>query len=159
MRTYFEKTISKSINHTKLVYRWQETFKMSVHTAKCRFPINSYKFSFFPRYFYIKKLQLSIFFLAQKKKTCLDDKYWNNHEISKGVQPIRREQKYHQHIFWKKTGSNSLGHCSSHLNKTKLRKSFKGLLNSCKLQIFFKSQRNLSNVFLFKDRLKVSSSI
>ena len=37
--------------------------------------------------------------------------------------------------------------------RTKLTKSFKGLLNSCKLQIVFKSQRKLSNVFLFKDRL------
>ena len=37
--------------------------------------------------------------------------------------------------------------------RMKLRKSFKGLLNSCKLQIFFKSQRKLSNVFRFKDRL------
>ena len=38
-------------------------------------------------------------------------------------------------------------------NRTKLRKSLKGLLNSCKLQIVFKSQRKLSNVFRFKDRL------
>ena len=37
--------------------------------------------------------------------------------------------------------------------RTKLRKSFKGLLNSRKLQIVFKSQRKLSNVFRFKDRL------
>ena len=37
--------------------------------------------------------------------------------------------------------------------RTKLTKSFKGLLNSCKLQIVFKSQRKLSNVFRFKDRL------
>ena len=37
--------------------------------------------------------------------------------------------------------------------RTKLRKSFKGLLNSCKLQISFKSQRKLSNVFHFKDGL------
>ena len=37
--------------------------------------------------------------------------------------------------------------------RTKFRKSLKGLLNSCKLQIVFKSQRKLSNVFCFKDRL------
>ena len=37
--------------------------------------------------------------------------------------------------------------------RTKIMKSFKGLLNSCKLQIVFKSQRKLSNVFRFKDRL------
>ena len=37
--------------------------------------------------------------------------------------------------------------------RTKLRKSLKGLLNSCKLQIVFKSQRKLSNLFRFKDRL------
>ena len=37
--------------------------------------------------------------------------------------------------------------------RTKLRKSFKGLLNSCKLQFVFKSQRKLLNVFRFKDRL------
>ena len=37
--------------------------------------------------------------------------------------------------------------------RNKLRKSFKGLLNSCKLQIVFKSQSKLSNVFRFKDRL------
>ena len=37
--------------------------------------------------------------------------------------------------------------------RTKLTKSFKGLLNSCKLQIVFKSQRKLSNVFRLKDRV------
>ena len=37
--------------------------------------------------------------------------------------------------------------------RTKLRKSLKDLLNSCKLEIVFKSQRKLSNVFRFKDRL------
>ena len=37
--------------------------------------------------------------------------------------------------------------------RTKLRKSLKGLLNSCKLRIVFKSQRKLSNVFRFKDHL------
>ena len=37
--------------------------------------------------------------------------------------------------------------------RTKLRKSFKDILNCCKLQIVFKSQRKLANVFRFKDRL------
>ena len=37
--------------------------------------------------------------------------------------------------------------------RTKLRKSFIGLLNSCKLESVFKSQRKLSNVFRFKDHL------
>ena len=37
--------------------------------------------------------------------------------------------------------------------RTKLRKSLKSLLNSCKIQIVFKSQRKLSNVFRFRDRL------
>ena len=37
--------------------------------------------------------------------------------------------------------------------RTKLRKSLKGLLNFCKLQIVFNSQRKLSNVFRFKDCL------
>ena len=37
--------------------------------------------------------------------------------------------------------------------RTKLRESVKGLLNSCKFQIVFKSQGKLSNVFRFKDRL------
>ena len=37
--------------------------------------------------------------------------------------------------------------------RTKLKQSLKGLLNSCKLQIVFKSQRKLSNDFRFKDRL------
>ena len=37
--------------------------------------------------------------------------------------------------------------------RTKLRKSFKGIFNCCKLQIVFKSQRKLANVFRFKDRL------
>ena len=35
----------------------------------------------------------------------------------------------------------------------KLRKFLKGFQNSCKFQIAFKSQRKLSNAFLFKDRL------
>ena len=37
--------------------------------------------------------------------------------------------------------------------RTKLRKSFKSILNCCKFQIVFKSQRKLANVFRFKDRL------
>ena len=37
--------------------------------------------------------------------------------------------------------------------RVKLRKSFKGILNCCKLQIVFKSQRKLTKVFRFKDRL------
>ena len=37
--------------------------------------------------------------------------------------------------------------------RTKLSKSLKGLLNTCKFQIIFKSQSKLSNVFPFKDRL------
>ena len=37
--------------------------------------------------------------------------------------------------------------------RTKLRKSFKGILSFCKLQIIFKSQRKLANVFWFKDCL------
>ena len=37
--------------------------------------------------------------------------------------------------------------------RTKLRKSFKGILNCCKLQIVFKIHRKLSNVFLFKDHV------
>ena len=37
--------------------------------------------------------------------------------------------------------------------RTKLRKSFKCTLNCCKIQIVFKSQRKLANVFQFKDRL------
>ena len=37
--------------------------------------------------------------------------------------------------------------------RTKLRKSLKGLLNPCKLQIVFKSQRKLSNIFYLKNCL------
>ena len=37
--------------------------------------------------------------------------------------------------------------------KTKFSKSFKGIFNCCELQIVFKSQRKLANVFRFKDRL------
>ena len=37
--------------------------------------------------------------------------------------------------------------------RTKLTKSFKGLMNSCKLEIVFKSQRKVSNVFRFNDCL------
>ena len=37
--------------------------------------------------------------------------------------------------------------------RAKLRKSLKGSLNSCKLQIIFKSQRKLTTVFRFKDRI------
>ena len=69
IRTNFESTISYGINHTKFVYCRQETFKMGVHTTKSRLPINScYKFSFPPRYFYIKKCQLSIFFLFKGER-------------------------------------------------------------------------------------------
>ena len=37
--------------------------------------------------------------------------------------------------------------------RTNLRKSLKGLLNSCKIEIVFKSQRKFSNVFRLKDGL------
>ena len=37
--------------------------------------------------------------------------------------------------------------------RMRLRKSLKGLLNPCKIQIVFKSQRKLSNVFRLKDCL------
>ena len=37
--------------------------------------------------------------------------------------------------------------------KTILRKYFKGILNCCKLEIVFKSQRKLANVLRFKDLL------
>ena len=37
--------------------------------------------------------------------------------------------------------------------RTKLRKSFKSILNCCKLQIVFKSQRKFANVFRFKHHL------
>ena len=69
IRTNFETSISKSINHTKFAYCWQETFKKGVRTAKSRPSINScHKFSFFLRYFYIKKWKLSIFFFLLKGK-------------------------------------------------------------------------------------------
>ena len=56
-------------NPYQFVYCRQETFKMGVHATKSRLPINSrYKFSFFPRYFYIKKWQLSIFFLFKGER-------------------------------------------------------------------------------------------
>ena len=37
--------------------------------------------------------------------------------------------------------------------RTKLKKSFRRTLNFCNLQIVFKSQKKLANVFLLKDRL------
>ena len=37
--------------------------------------------------------------------------------------------------------------------RTKLRKSLKGILNCCKLQILFKSQNKLAKAFRFKDRI------
>ena len=37
--------------------------------------------------------------------------------------------------------------------RSKLRKSFTGILNCCKLLIVFKNQRKLANVFRFKNRL------
>ena len=37
--------------------------------------------------------------------------------------------------------------------RTKLRKSLKGILNCCKLQIVFKSQNKLANTFCFKDQI------
>ena len=39
------------------------------------------------------------------------------------------------------------------LQTTKIRKSFKGILNCCKLQIVFQSQSKLANGFRFKDRI------
>ena len=37
--------------------------------------------------------------------------------------------------------------------RTKIRNAIKGTLNCCKLQVIFKSERKLSNMFRFKDRL------
>ena len=37
--------------------------------------------------------------------------------------------------------------------RTKLRKSLKGILNCCKLQIVFKSQNKLAKAFSFKDHI------
>ena len=37
--------------------------------------------------------------------------------------------------------------------RTKLRKSLKGILSCCKLQIVFKSQNKLAKAFRFKDRI------
>ena len=37
--------------------------------------------------------------------------------------------------------------------RTKLRKSLKGILNYCKLQIVFKSQNKLAKAFRFKDNI------
>ena len=58
-------------------------------------------------------------------------------------------------IFEKKTLILSLPYLGdiSLQTRTKLRKSFKNILNCCKLQIVFKSQRKLANVFRFKDCL------
>ena len=55
----------------------------------------------------------------------------------------------------KKTLFLSLQHlCEISLHtRAKLRKSLKGLLNSCKLQIILKNQRKLLNAFYFSDRL------
>ena len=45
--------------------------------------------------------------------------------------------------------------------RTKLRKSLKGVLNCCKLQIAFKSQNKLAKAFRFKDRIpkKLTSGV
>ena len=45
--------------------------------------------------------------------------------------------------------------------RTKLRKSLKGILNCCKLQIVFKSQYKLAKAFHFKDRIskKLTSGV
>ena len=58
-------------------------------------------------------------------------------------------------VFEKKTLILSLPYLGdiSLQTRTKLRKSFKNILNCCKLQIVFKSQRKLANVFRFKDCL------
>ena len=37
--------------------------------------------------------------------------------------------------------------------KTKIRNAMKSTLNCCKLQVIFKNERKLSNVFRFKDRV------
>ena len=39
------------------------------------------------------------------------------------------------------------------LTRTRLKKALKGVLGCCKIQFVFKSQRNLSNIFRFKDHL------
>ena len=45
--------------------------------------------------------------------------------------------------------------------RTKLRKSLKGILNCCKLQIVFKSQNKLAKAFRLKDRIpkKLTSGV
>ena len=46
-----------------------------------------------------------------------------------------------------------LGRPLSLQTRTKSRKSLKGILNCCKLQIVFKSQNKLAKAFRFKDRI------
>ena len=61
IRTNFETTIGKSINHAKFVYSWHETFKMSVHTTKGWLSINcSYKFPFSRDTSLLKKRHVSM---------------------------------------------------------------------------------------------------
>ena len=82
---------------------------MGVRTAKCRLPINScYKFSFFPRYFYIKKRQLSIFFLFKGKRhvwmmsiKIITEfrKVFSRFEENTNVINISSSSTCHQHIY------------------------------------------------------------
>ena len=43
--------------------------------------------------------------------------------------------------------------------RTKLKKSLKGILNCCKLQIVFKSQNKLPSTFRFKDHIPKKTNI
>ena len=69
IRTNFETTINKSINHAKFVHRWQETFKMGVHTARCRLPYKQLLEIFrFPEILLHQEMTTFHFFSCSKEK-------------------------------------------------------------------------------------------
>ena len=110
IRTNFETTLCQSINHAKFVYCCQETFEMGVYTTESRLSINSCcKFPFFPRYFYIKKWQLSVFLLFKGKRHVQMISIKIITKFQDVLHRFEQKQKCHQHIFYKKTGLNFFG--------------------------------------------------
>ena len=73
-------------------------------------------------------------------KTFLD----NKHRIQEKVLTVPKKSLFFVFLY--------LGPLSLQ-TRTKLRKSLKGILNCCKLEIVFKSQNKLANAFRFKDRI------
>ena len=88
---------------TKLVLKWNKTYEISVHPAKCFFSKDtSNKLIVFSKYFHIKKGKWPVrLFQSQLKISCSYVLYLHVQEDIAHALVYQTKQKYHLHIFLK----------------------------------------------------------